>query len=82
MDLICHRCGEPWDLDCVLHDELQGFDRKGCLIRSCPGCSGKAKPELPQELQERLTVASMIAPLLGDDYDGYAAFLEDMQLIA
>jgi hypothetical protein len=80
MDLICHRCGEPWDLECVLDVEPQEFDREGCWIRDCPCCAGKPIPELPQEFRDRLNAASVIARSLGDDYDGYAAFLEDMQL--
>ncbi len=80
MDLICHRCGEPWDLDHVLHEEPRGFDREGCWIRSCPACAGGKQVELPQEVRDRLNAASVIARALGEDYDGYAAFLEDLHL--
>lgn len=80
MDLVCHRCGEPWDLDYVLHEEPQGFTRQGCWICSCPDCAGQERPALPEELQDRLDAASVVARLLGDDYDGYAACLEDLGL--
>ncbi len=53
MDLVCTRCGEPWDVDYVLHEEPEGFKRKGGRIDHCPVCP-KLKPEHSREEQERL----------------------------
>lgn len=36
MDLLCLRCGEPWDFDLVLHELPEQFERQGCVISRCP----------------------------------------------
>ena len=41
MDILCTCCGEPWDVDSVLHEDPQGFTRHGCVITACPHCFGK-----------------------------------------
>jgi len=79
--MICLRCAEPWSIDYVLHDEPDGFDRVGCLIRSCPVCRSRPKPKLPPELEERLCGIKEVALMLGEDLDGFAAILEDLQLV-
>lgn len=81
MDTICARCGEPWDTDYVLHEEPEGFDRKGCLIRYCPTCKGKPEPRRNRIQRERMTIIAEAAGLFGDDVDGFVCFLEDAQLI-
>ena len=75
MDLICTNCGEPWDMDTVLHDEPEEFTRRGAAIVHCPAC--KENGEAPPELREKLLAAREAGDLLGDDVDGYAAMLED-----
>ena len=75
MDLICTNCGEPWDMDTVLHDEPEEFTRQGAAIVHCPACKENGKP--PPELREKLLAAREAGDLLGDDVDGYAAMLED-----
>ena len=79
MDLVCTSCGEPWDMDYVLHDEPEGFERKGAAIVSCPCCKDRKTP-LSKEEKERLSAARELGELFGDDVDGYAAQLEDMGL--
>jgi len=51
MDLHCTRCGEPWDLDYVLHDEPEEFKfKKGSkTIIECPACRGKDIELDPQQ---------------------------------
>lgn len=78
MDLVCTSCGEPWDMDHVLHEEPQGFTRSGAAIISCPACKENGPP--PPELQDKLRLARTAGELLGDDVDGYAAELEDLGL--
>ena len=76
MDLICTNCGEPWDMDTVLHDEPDDFKRRGAAIIQCPAC--KENGPAPKELREKLLAAREAGDLLGDDVDGYAAMLEDL----
>ena len=80
MDLICTRCGEPWDLDHVLHENPGGFVRKGGLIRRCPTCPHD-EPKLDPQTRQRLAAVAAMAELLGDDVDGLAAVLEDSDLL-
>jgi hypothetical protein len=78
MDLICTSCGEPWDLDYVLHEEPEAFEKKGSAIVSCPCCPEK-KSKVTEKQRLRLDAARELGELLGDDVDGYAAELEDLQ---
>ncbi len=80
MDLICTRCGEPWDLDYVLHDAPGDFKRTGGLITHCPSCPTE-EPKHPPAQRERLAAIAMLAGLLGNDIDGLAASLEDFDLL-
>ena len=79
MDLLCTRCGEPWDLDYILHEAPSEFTRKGGLIEHCPSCPGEL-PKLDPAMRERLAVVKELAELLGDDVDGLAAELQDFGL--
>lgn len=81
MDTICTRCGEPWDIDEVLHGQIDEFDRDDCLIRRCPCCRTKATVQLSVAQRERLEEIAEVAKLFGDDVDGFVAFLEDLQLV-
>jgi len=81
MDLVCICCGEPWGVDYVLHDEPNGFDRSGGLIRSCPCCHGKEPDGMTEERRSRLSAVAAVAELLGDDVDGLAATLDDFEAL-
>ena len=78
MDLICTTCGEPWDMDTVLHEEPQSFKRSGAAVVECPAC--KENGPAPPELRDKLLAAREAGELLGDDVDGYAVALEDLGL--
>ena len=80
MDLLCTRCGEPWDIAYVLHEEPNAFKRKGGLIQRCPSCP-TAKPQHDPETQLKLVTVAAMAELMGDDVDGLAAVLEDSGLL-
>lgn len=80
MDVICTCCGEPWEIDYVLHDEPEEFNRRGGLIRACPVCHGARPAGQSQEQRDNLNAIAEIALMLGDDIDGFAAFLEDFDL--
>ena len=80
MDLVCTRCGEPWDVMYVLHEEPGAFKRKGGLISWCPTCP-KDPPKLDPETRLKLVTVKTMAQLMGDDVDGLAAVLEDSGLL-
>lgn len=80
MDLLCTRCGEPWDLYHVLHEDPSGFDRVGGLIRRCPTCPSE-EPKLDPQTRGRLASAAALAELMGDDVDGLAGVLDDFGLL-
>ena len=80
MDIVCTRCGEPWDMYYVLHEETQGFRRRGGRIDRCPVCPSE-KPKHSKEESERLAAIREVADMLGDDVDGLAATLEDFGLL-
>ena len=83
MDIYCNRCGEPWDMDHVMHEAEEGdFDRVGGDIRMCPACRNKSDKELdvPQEVKDKNYIRSELSYLLGDDIDGFAAMCEDFNL--
>jgi hypothetical protein len=80
MDLICTRCGEPWDLYHVLHENPAGFDREGGLIRRCPTCPAE-EPKLDPHTRAKLAAVRAMAQLMGDDVDGLAAAIADSELV-
>ena len=80
MDIICTCCGEPWDICHVLHEEPQEFDREGAQIKGCPCCHGREPENLNRRTRNQLRALADAARLFGEDLDGLAAFLEDMQL--
>ena len=81
MDLVCTCCGEPWHIDHVLHHEPDEFDRDGGLIRACPCCHGKKPEGMTEERRGRLQAVAAAAELLGDDVDGLAAIIDDLDAL-
>jgi len=81
MDLICTCCGEPWDVDHVLHHEPDKFERQGGLIRACPCCHGTRPDGMTEERRSKLSAVAAAAQLLGDDVDGVAALLDDLNAL-
>ena len=79
MDLICTSCGEPWDMDTVLHDEPHEFTKEGPVITACPCCKANDYGRKLSKVQrDKLAAAREVGGLLGDDVHGYAAMLEDL----
>ena len=77
MDLRCFNCGEPWDMHYVFHDaEPCAFVTNGAVITHCPCC--KANGQATGELKTKLDDQAHVLSLFGDDIDGAAAFLDDM----
>ena len=75
MDLYCSRCGEPCEHYTVYNDmdteEREAFlSGKYCVY--CKGTEIKSRPVQAEAM-------SMLTSILGDDTDGIAAELEDME---
>jgi hypothetical protein len=81
MDIPCVTCGEPWDLDYVLHEAPHEFTRTHGRIDRCPACPPTRKPHLSPEERARFATVAELAELCGDDLDGFAAELEDFGLL-
>lgn len=83
MDIICPKCGEPWEID-TLHDYA---DEVGSTYREISrqfrtkGC-GEAFPTwgIACHADERSEIRTALADILGDDIDGYASLCEDFRL--
>ncbi len=80
MDLICTRCGEPWDLDYVLHEEPRAFKRHYGRIDRCPCCPANP-PELSSRERERLAMVTEIANLCRHDIEAAAKMLDELGLL-
>lgn len=80
MDILCTRCGERWSIDHVLREEPEEFERDGARVTRCPSCK-RGRPMLSTADRNRLALASELALLCGEDVDGYAADLEDLDLL-
>ena len=81
MDIYCTTCGEPWDVDFVLHEaDPEDFVRSDGAIYRCLCCQENRRT-LTEETRERLAAIRAIAPLFDDDLDGLAAFLDDVDVI-
>jgi hypothetical protein len=81
MDLPCINCGEPWDMDFVLHEAPHEFTRPHGRIDRCPACPATGRPPLSAAEQQRLAVVAELADILGPDIDGLAAELEDFGFV-
>ena len=80
MDLVCIRCGEPWNLDHVLHEAPGDFTRNDGLISRCPTCPVKRPLHADAEIRRMNRIAAL-ATLFGNDVDGLAATLADSDLL-
>jgi hypothetical protein len=83
MDIYCQKCDEPWDVCYVGHD-MDEEGEKGDAERfkrgeGCPSC--KWGKDAPKEQSLRGETMSMLNDLLGDDIDGMASFMDDMDYI-
>ncbi len=74
MDLLCIRCGEPWEYDYVQHELTAEARKKFLAGQGCDACEGKPEPKQT----EATAMASALYDILGDDLDGVAAELQDL----
>ena len=80
MDIPCCGCGEPWEMDEVLHGSPSQFVRDGAKITRCPSCRQR-RPRLTIAERDRLQALSHDAELFGEDLDGFAANWEDRPVV-
>jgi hypothetical protein len=82
MDILCHRCGEPWDTD-TFHDvaEELGITWQKAVARfrkmGCEGIPGERRCEATYRNGPAIAA---LGEMLGDDVDGFAAMCEDFAL--
>jgi hypothetical protein len=81
MNLPCINCGEPWDVDYVMHEAPHEFTRTHGRIDRCPACPATGRPPLSAAERQRLAVVAELADILGDDIDGLVAELEDLGFV-
>jgi hypothetical protein len=80
MDINCPKCGEPWDAD-ELHyvaEENETTFTEEVKKFSTAGCEVFGEQHADPADQQRALAASVAFKLLGDDVDGIASFMEDM----
>lgn len=80
MDLLCQRCGEPYDVFSVTDEmtpEEQGRFNCG---EGCPCCYGKPEEEFKgraARTRDAREAQAAMRSVLGDDLDGLAGDMED-----
>ena len=80
MQLTCICCGAPWDVQHVLREAPERFDRRGALIRACPCCHGIEPDGMTEEERSRLRAVAAVGAHLGsDDLERLAAALDDLK---
>jgi len=82
MDLLCQRCGEPYEIFYIT-DEMTEEERKDFHAgRGCPCC--RQTPDenihLSHRQKEAVEAQSVMRSVLGDDIDALAAEMEDFGL--
>ena len=77
MDVLCERCGEPWDLDHVQHEMTPEERERFWCAEGCPACHGR---EVKPRDREAQAIQAALRTVLGDDLDGLAAEMEDLGL--
>jgi hypothetical protein len=93
MDIRCPKCGEPWDMD-TLHDEVEARNGALAAIfrrpyeveynevsadfraRGCPALTSYAATCSQATASPGIGI---LYDLLGDDLDGAAAMLDDLE---
>jgi hypothetical protein len=76
LDILCPRCGEPWDPDYVQH-EMTPEEREELLAGQ--GCCSECRMNPPAD-SDATAASRLILDLCPDDLDGAAALMKDMGL--
>lgn len=83
MDVRCLHCGEPWDIDHLVHgvseDNIQTegweFGVSRAAVKRCPCCT--ATNQRPD--QDRAFVEAALLDLYADDLDATAVAIADLE---
>ncbi len=84
MDVPCRVCGEPLDMDC-LHDVADELGLTFAQVsanyrtKGCAGLAGSSYENPSCTPRGNVAARGMVYDLLGDDIDGAAVMLEDME---
>jgi len=81
MDIYCVRCGEPTDMD-YLHDvaaEQETTFAKVLAAFQTKGCEALGEPQCERRPSLRSEAMSAMFDILGDDVDGAASMMEDLE---
>lgn len=78
MDIICPKCGEPWD-QAELHDADDMTYTQAARTFTSQGCGAVFGGSCKAVHNDRTAVAEAMYDLLGDDLDGCAAMFEDWE---
>lgn len=81
MDILCTRCGEPWDVFSLTDDMTPEEAEALKAGRGCPCCASTPDEELHNINPEGSYAQRHLADILGDDIDGLAATMDDFGLI-
>ena len=77
MDILCTRCGEPWD---AMLDDLQQHEREDFRAgKGCPTCIDDPNPDNINP--ESSAIQEALQDVLGDDVDALAGMMGDFDLI-
>ena len=83
MDLLCQRCGEPWELDYIQHEMTPEEREMFHAGKFCPCCKGKSESSILVPAEETAMarhIQRSIRDVFGDDLDALAAEMEDLGL--
>ena len=84
MDIHCRNCGEPWENE-TLHEVAQEMGTtyskvaKDFSAKGCKAFDGSDYETSHCTADSRAEARGAIADLLGDDLDGYASTMEDLE---
>ena len=81
MDILCTRCGEPWDVFSLVDDMSPEEANDLKAGRGCPCCKDTSDEELHNINPEGSYIQQELAGILGDDIDGLAGTMEDFGLL-
>ena len=80
MDLLCQRCGEPYEIFYITDEMTEEERRDFHAGTGCPSCCNKPDADLhlsPRQ-QEAVEIQMVMRDVLGSDIDGLAAEMEDL----
>ncbi|MFH1486193.1 MAG: hypothetical protein ABIH46_08990 [Chloroflexota bacterium] len=81
MDLLCERCGEPYDRLSLTDDFTTTERRRFLASEGCPSCYGNPVGTRAEETAFAREAQVALREVLGDDLDGLAAMMEDFGLV-